>query len=215
MKIGRLQLVVLLVVGVILVGAGYTLASIRQDAQQVPIEIIPPQPSATSLPEATLASPAPPQSPRVFVSGAVVNPAVYELPPGSIIDQAVKAAGGFVSGADTAAINLAQPVVDGMQIHVPQLDEAVSTPAGINLPATTIPGGDRMGGITTEGLININTADQADLEMLPGIGPSIAGDIIIYREANGPFATIEAIMEVPGIGDGRFETIRELITVGP
>jgi competence protein ComEA len=72
-----------------------------------------------------------------------------------------------------------------------------------------------MGGVTADGLININTATQTDLEMLPGIGPSTAADIIAHREANGPFAAIEAIMDVPGIGEGKFEAMRELITVGP
>lgn len=72
-----------------------------------------------------------------------------------------------------------------------------------------------MGGISIGGLVNINTATQTDLEMLPEIGPSTAINIIAHREANGPFATIEDIMDVPGIGDGKFEAIRDLITVGP
>ncbi|RIK19273.1 MAG: competence protein ComEA, partial [Anaerolineae bacterium] len=114
------------------------------------------------------------------------------------------------------AVNLAQPAADGMQIHVPLLAEAIATPPPISLP----PGADpttavRMGGITVGGLININTATQADLEMLPGIGPTMAANIIAHREANGPFATIEAIMDVPGIGDGKFEAMKALITVGP
>ena len=215
MKIGLAQLIAILLAAVLLLGAGYVLATMRRDARQVPIEIIPPVPSATTIAAPTLAPTAESRPLRVFVSGAVVNSAVYELSPGSIVDDAVKAAGGFAVGADTAAINLAQPVQDGMQIHVPLMAEAVATPAGVSVPAAPIPTTDRMGGITTGGLININTATQTDLEMLPGIGPSIAADIVSYRESNGPFATIEAIMDVPGIGEGRFETIRELITVGP
>ena len=215
MKIGLAKLIAILLAAVILLGAGYVLATIRRDARQVPIEIIPPAPSATTIPAPTLAPTTASRPLRVFVSGAVVNSAVYELSPGSIVDDAVKAAGGFAAGADTAAINLAQPVLDGMQIHVPLMVEAAATPAGVSVPAAPIPTADRMGGITTGGLININTATQTDLEMLPGIGPSIAADIVSYRESNGPFATIEAIMDVPGIGEGRFETIRDLITVGP
>lgn len=216
--IGWRQLVVLVVAAVLLVGAGFGLASLRRATQPAPIEIIPPAatqiptPLATVLPEIT-----PTSGPlHVYVSGAVARPAVYELPPGSLIDDAVRAAGGFAPEADTAAVNLAQPAADGMQIHVPSLEEALPTPPPVSLPPDVAPTtASRMGGITTSGLININTATQTDLEMLPGIGPSTATNIIAHREANGPFATIEAIMDVPGIGEGKFEAIRELITVGP
>lgn len=153
---------------------------------------------------------------HIYVSGAVLRPAVYTLPPGSLLDDAVRAAGGFAAGADTAAVNLAQPAADGMQVHVPLLAEALPTPPPVKLPLGAEPTvASRMGGISIGGLININTATQTDLEMLPGIGPSTAINIIAHREANGPFATIEDIMDVPGIGDGKFEAIRDLITVGP
>jgi competence protein ComEA len=151
---------------------------------------------------------------RVYVSGAVVNPAVYSLPAGSIIDDAVRAAGGFSPDANTVAVNLAQPVADGMQVYVPTLAEAAPTPPVVSAPAAT-DGPSRMGGVTTAGLININAATQTDLELLPGIGPTTAAAIISYREANGPFAAIEALMDVPGIGEGKFGAIKDLITVGP
>lgn len=215
MKIGWGGLVGIVVAGVMLVGAGFWLASLRGQNQPAPIEIIP-EPSLPTPPPA--ASPLPPTvGPlRVYVSGAVVSPAVYQLPPGSIIDDAVRAAGGFAAEADTVAINLAQPVADGMQVHVPSLAEAIATPPPVSLPPGASPTvAVRMGGITTDGLVNINIATQADLEMLPGIGPSTAANIIAHREANGAFTTIESIMDVPGIGEGRFEAIRELITVGP
>jgi competence protein ComEA len=153
---------------------------------------------------------------RVYVSGAVVDPAVYTLPPGSIIEDAVRAAGGFAADADPVAVNLAQPVADGMQVYVPTLAEAEPTPPPVSLPpGATATTAVRMGGVTSSGLININTATQADLELLPGIGPATAANIIAHREANGPFATIEAIMDVPGIGEGKFEAVRDLITVEP
>ncbi len=195
--------------------AGFGLATLRQKSQPVPIEII--APAATDGPVAT-AAPAPTATTgplHVYVSGAVARPAVYELPAGSLIDDAVRAAGGFTAGADTAAVNLAQPAADGMQIHVPAVG-VEPTPLPISLPPgaeATSPS--RMGGITIEGLININTATQTDLEMLPGIGPGTATNIIAHRESNGPFAAIEAIMDVPGIGEGKFGAIRDLITVGP
>lgn len=216
MKIGWAQLVGIGVALALAAGLGYVLANVRRAAEPAPIEIVPPAPTATAAPAPTLAPTATGGPLRVYVSGAVAHPAVYELSPGSILDDAVRAAGGFAAGADTAAVNLAQPAADGMQVHVPSLDEALATPPVVSLPsqaAATVPS--RMGGVTIGGLVNINTATQTDLEMLPGIGPSTAADIIAYRAANGPFAAIEAIMDVPGIGEGKFEAMRDLITVGP
>lgn len=213
MKIGWPQLIGIAVACALLVGAGFVLANLRRDLQPAPIEIISPQAvpasaTITTEPTATIGPY------RVYVSGAVSKPAVYELAPGSIIDDAVRAAGGFAPDADSAAINLAQPAADGMQVHVPVVGEVEETPPPVSVPAADVPSV-RMGGVTVGGLININLANQADLEMLPGIGPATAGKIIAHREANGPFADIESIMDVPGIGEGKFEAIRELITVGP
>lgn len=217
MKLGWPHLLAFVLVALLLIGAGYVLATLRGDMQPAAIEIAPPPTTAPTLPTATApAAPTATSGPwRVYVSGAVAHPAVYELPPGSIIDDAVRAAGGFAAGADPAAVNLAQPVADGMQINVPALGQVAATPPAISLPAAATEPPSRMGGVTTAGLININIASQTDLEMLPGIGPSTAANIIAYREANGPFAAIEAIMDVPGIGEGKFEAIRDLITVGP
>lgn len=215
MKIGWGGLVIAGVAGLLVAGMGFWLATMRNRMQPAPIEIIPAQAEPTTAPIPSIVPPTVGLM-HVYVSGAVKHPAVYELPPGSIIDDAVRAAGGFAADADPAAVNLAQPAADGMQIHVPLLAEAIATPPPISLPPGTDPTtAVRMGGITVGGLININTATQADLEMLPGIGPTMAANIIAHREANGPFATIEAIMDVPGIGDGKFEAMKALITVGP
>ena len=213
--IGWRQLVGVGIAVIVLLGAGFGIATLRQQSRPVPIEIIPP--AATEGPPPT-AAPAPTATAgplHVYVSRAVAHPAVYELPAGSLIDDAVRAAGGFAAGADTAAVNLAQPAADGMQVHVP-VEGVQATPLPISLPpGAEAPSTSRMGGITIDGLININTANQTELEMLPGIGPSTATKIIAHREANGPFAAIELIMDVPGIGEGKFEAIRDLITVGP
>jgi competence protein ComEA len=209
-------LIGLLAVAILLVGAGYALANVRGAAEPAGVEIIPPASTATIAPSPTPPPTVTPGPWRVYVSGAVVNPAVYTLPPGSIVDDAVRAAGGLSADADAVAINLAAPLADGMQVYVPVLSEAVATPPPLSAPApTTDPGAVRMGGVTIGGLVNINLATQADLEMLPGIGPTTAANIIAHREANGPFATIEAIMDVPGIGEGKFEALKDLITVGP
>ncbi len=215
MKIGLPHLIGIGLACVILIGAGFVLANMRQRMQPTSIEIISPPLTATPPP-----SPSPEPTPttgpfNVYVSGAVVHPAVYRLPPGSIIDDAVRAAGGFAADADTVAVNLAQPIFDGLQIYVPVLGEIAATPPPVSAPPVVDTPGSRMGGITIGGLININIANQADLEMLPGIGPATAANIIAHREANGPFATIEEIMDVPGIGEGKFATIKELITIGP
>ena len=214
MKPSLSVIIAALVAVVLLIGAGWALGNRRGAAEPGGIEIVPPQPTATAFPPT---APPPTDTPgplRVYVSGAVVKPAVYSLPPGSIIDDAVRAAGGFSRDANTVAVNLAQPVSDGMQVYVPTLAEAAPTPPVVSIPAATA-APDRMGGVTIGGLININLASQSDLELLPGIGPTTAAAIISYREANGPFATIEALMDVPGIGEGKFGAIKDLITVGP
>ncbi len=210
-------LVGILVAAVLLVGAGYALANRRGMAAPTGVEIVPPPATATAAPPPTPLPTATPGPMRVYVSGAVAHPAVYALPPGSIIDDAVRAAGGFTAAADPVAINLAAPVAEGMQIYVPTQAEGAPTPPPVSAPAATVAveGGSRLGSVTTAGLIDINQATATELEMLPGIGPTMAANIVAYREANGPFAAIEAIMDVPGIGEGRFAEMKDLITVGP
>ncbi|HIE37821.1 MAG TPA: ComEA family DNA-binding protein, partial [Anaerolineales bacterium] len=140
---------------------------------------------------------------RVYVSGAVANPAVYRLPPGSLVEEAVRAAGGPTPDADLDRINLARELVDQQQVYVPRMGEESPQPA-------------LSGGVTAsdEPLIDINTAAPAELESLPHIGPATAQRIVEYRQDHGPFETIEEIMEVPGIGPVTFEEIRNRITTG-
>jgi len=140
-----------------------------------------------------------PQPLRVYVSGAVQQPDVYALPSGSIIKDAVLAAGGPAGDADLDRINLASPFADGQQIYVPRLgEESVPVQPPSRLPASA-------------GKVNLNTADAATLETLPGIGPALAQRILDFRQASGPFERIEDVMEVSGIGPGIFDQIRELI----
>lgn len=147
------------------------------------------------LPESTPT----PRPLRVYVSGAVQQPDVYALPPDSIVKDAILAAGGPADDADLERINLALPVADGQQVHVPRVGEE-SPP--IQSPSGTTGSG---------GMVNVNTAGTDALESLPGIGPMLAQRIVEYREAHGPFVQIEDIMEVSGIGPGTFEKIRDLI----
>lgn len=187
--------------------AGFGLAilwdDLRGQSDPAPIIIHTPPPPATSAPTPT-ARPI-----QVFVNGAVAVPDVYVLPPESRVKQAVEAAGGFTEEANRVVINLAQPLVDGMHIYVPEMMESTAVPREV-IREPQIQSRSGTGGLR----IDINTAGLDELDMLPGIGPATAQKIIAYRMANGPFPHIEAIMEVSGIGEAKFEQIRELITTG-
>lgn len=171
-----------------------------------------PQPSppivvSTPLPTPTPTSIPTPAPIRIHVSGAVHQPAVYELPPGSIVQDAINIAGGPASDADLDHINLALELQDQQQVYVPRQGETN--------PPPPVSGGEPGGGGAVGTLININTATAAELERLPRIGPVTAQRIVEYREANGPFETIEDIQNVAGIGPATFEGLKDLITVGP
>ena len=166
-----------------------------------PIVVSTPEPTWTPLPTPTLAPI------RVHVAGAVCQPAVYELPAGSIVQHAVDAAGGPSSDADLDCINLALELRDQQQVYVPCKGEAN--------PPPPVSGGAPGSGGQVGAVVNINAATAAELETLPRIGPATAQRIIEYREANGPFAAIEDIQNVPGIGPATFEGLKDLITVGP
>ena len=137
---------------------------------------------------------------RVYVSGAVNNPDVVLVPSGSIVKDAVLAAGGATADADLDRINLALTVAEGQHIYVPRKGE-------VDLPVE--PPAQRS---SSDLKVNINTADATALESLPGIGPSLAQRILDYRQAHGPFARIEDIQEVSGIGPATFAKIQDLIT---
>lgn len=160
----------------------------------------------------------------VHISGAVNKEGIVELKIGSRIADAIDKAGGMKEEADIEDINLAYKLEDGMKIHIPTKQERessniteegkteeitekyVTTSSGVSAKNETK---------NTQNLkININTATQTQLETLPGIGPSTATKIITYRKEKGKFKTIEDIKEVSGIGDSKFEKIKNYITVG-
>ena len=199
-KGGLVWLVSGALLGAILAVLGMTLA---RQTQPAAIEILPPQPTPTPAPSAT------PGPLRVYITGAVNQPAVYELPVGSIVADVVDAAGDFSDEAATELVNLALPLSDGMQVHVPQRNEgtiqqpqALVAPPIVSAPETA-----------NSSQVNINTADAEALDTLPGVGPAIAQNIITHRQANGPFKNIEGIMDVSGIGPAKFEQMKDLITV--
>jgi len=148
--------------------------------------------SASSSPEVVV---------LVDVAGWVRRPGVYEFTEGARVIDAIDAAGGARSGAVLEALNLAAPLTDGTQILVPREGQEGVAPA----PVT--------GGAVAGGLVNVNSAIATELEELPGIGEVIAQRIIDYRTENGPFATVDELVDVSGIGDAILESIRELVTV--
>ena len=156
--------------------------------QPVEITILPPVPTAT-------ATDSPPPAPiTVYVTGAVAQPAMLvSLPAGSRVEDAIRASGGATNDADLTAINLAAVVRDGDQVHVPVLGEttALATPNAV--------------------IVSINTADAGELETLPGVGPGLAAAIIAQREAAGPFASLDDLDAVDGIGPRLLETLAPLI----
>lgn len=132
----------------------------------------------------------------VHVLGAVVRPGLVELAAGARVVDAVAAAGGFTAEADPAGVNLARPVVDGEQLVVLAIGQVPPPAAGGGAP-----GG---GAAAADEVVHLNTADVAALDTLPRIGPALAQRIIDWREANGPFTSIDQLLEVAGIGDAVF-----------
>ncbi len=133
----------------------------------------------------------------VHVCGQVCQPGVVMLPEGSRAWEAVESAGGLRDDAQEEAVNLAAVLRDGERLYIPS--------EGETLPEST-DGSNR-------GLVNLNTADAAGLQTLPGIGESRAADILSYRERNGGFQSPEEIMRVPGIKESTYEKIKDKITI--
>ena len=146
-------------------------------------------------------APAPAAAPDlvVYVSGAVRSPDVYALPAEARVKDLVVAAGGLSADADSEQINLASRLSDGEHVHVPRRGEA---------PAPAVPEGQG------SALIDINAASAEDLTALPGIGTTTAERIVQYRAENGPFAAVEDLQEVKGIGPALLGKIEALVTVG-
>ncbi len=164
--------------------------------------------------------PAPTKAPiAVQVLGDVVRPGVYELPEGARVKDAIDAAGGLIADANTGDLNLAAKLEDGQQIQIGSGGASISS-SGPGTTSGTNPGGSPFTLLPTTAapssanLVNINNATVTELDALPGISPTVAQNIVNYRNENGPFSTIEDIMNVPGIGPATFDTIRNLITTG-
>jgi competence protein ComEA len=186
--LARYRYLLFLIVALALIGAvGYGLA---HRPPPLTLAVLPPPP--TPLPTAT-PSPAPL---HCHVVGPVNAPGVYTLPPGATVQDAIRAAGGPSADADLERLNLAVVVQGQQQIVVPRRQVAPGAPGG-----------------TGSGLLDINAADSETLQTLPGIGPVLAGRIIEYRDEHGPFATVDDLINVKGIGQATLEKLRPLIAV--
>ena len=146
----------------------------------------------------------------VEVGGAVARPGVYRLSAGSRVGDAIAAAGGYGPRVDVAAadsgLNLAAPVRDGQEIHVPSRDETAAGTAGL-----TGPGGSRT---AVPSLVDLNTASAEELDRLPGVGPATAARIIAAREER-PFSSVDDLGTRKVVGAATLDRIRSLVTVGP
>lgn len=152
----------------------------------------------------------------VHVSGAVAQPGMYHLPPDSRAQDAVTAAGGFLSTADTSRVNLAKRLKDGMQVRVPSLKPAASerrSAAGMRRAAAGTALSGTSAANSEKTVVDINHADEQALCELPGVGPATARWIIAYRTAHGAFASVDELLKVPGIGTHKLAEIRPLVTL--
>lgn len=197
---GELVGLVLVVVAT-LVGAGLWYAR----SLPRPVEIAAPSnassPAVSGAPAIASSSPSP-ATIIVDVAGWVRKPGVYEFSQGDRVIDAVNRAGGARSGADLTSLNLAAPLVDGTQVVVSK--QGSTAPAATGSTSAT-------GGSTA--LINVNTASETELETLPGVGPVTAAAIIDYRIQNGPFASVDDLIDVSGIGPSTLEQLRPFVTV--
>lgn len=152
----------------------------------------------------------------VHITGEIKETGILELPVGARIADAIEVAGGATKDANLDAVNLAYVLEDGQKIYIPNKKETnnseekvyITSESGNNViiqDKTSNKGGNKK--------VNINEANQSDLQTLPGIGESIASRIIEYRNQNGKFNQIEDLQNVKGIGDSKFANIKEYITV--
>lgn len=144
----------------------------------------------------------------VDIKGEVKLPGVYQSNEGERVIDLINKAGGLTEKADKNQINLAEHIVDEMVIVIPAIGATTPSQSGTSSASLV------MGGKSADNqMVNLNKADETQLQTLPGIGPSKAAAIIEYRETTGPFKTVEDLKEISGIGDKTFEKLKELISV--
>ncbi|MBI4935749.1 MAG: helix-hairpin-helix domain-containing protein [Actinobacteria bacterium] len=155
-------------------------------------EVAPSAPPSTALTELV-----------VHVAGAVAHPGVYRVAPASRVIDAVDRAGGLAGDAQPDALNLAAPLIDGERVYVPRVGESVPVATPAVGEVSDAPAGP----------VNLNRAEADELDQLPGVGPATAAAIIAHREQHGPFASVDDLADVRGIGPAKLEALRGLVTV--
>jgi competence protein ComEA len=155
-----------------------------------------PAPSDASMPSDERLDP--PGVIVVHVAGAVAEPGLVELSQGARVADAIAAAGGMTDDALETAINLAAPVDDGVQVVVPVAGEFVVGVAGSG---------------TGDGRVYVNRASESELDALPGVGPVLAAEIVAHRDIHGPFAVVEDLLDVPGIGEAKLASMRDSVAI--
>jgi competence protein ComEA len=189
----------------VVVGVAVVVAVVLWRRSSPPVIAPPAEAPATPVPGAVEATPSAEAASTIFVhvAGAVRRPGLYELAPGARVADAIEAANGPLRAADVDSLNLAEILADGVQVYVArrgQAPPAAATPAPIgSTPASSV--------------VNLNTADQAALETIPGIGPVKAGAILQYREEIGSFQSVEQLLDVTGIGPATLEAITPYVSV--
>ena len=166
-----------------------------------------PPPTEALIPQvtapATVSSPPDTGAATLFVqaAGAVVTPGVYRVPADARVIDVIDAAGGLADGADPDRLALAAKVADGERVYVPTIGEplALSPSGGAAAP--------------DDGPVDLNTADEQQLDALPGVGPATASAIVAYRESHGPFRSVDQLLEVRGIGPAKLDQLADLVTV--
>lgn len=226
----RVRLALLGICLVCFVGSGWVLlrGAGPSRPEAAPITLSPPPapmaltaPADAKGPKTALVAPAPPTRLYVDVSGAVRRPSLYVLPPGSRVMQAVRAAGGPTGEADLDAVNLAEKVTDGQKVFVPKRATLMppptlpttmaGTPAVTKKSGTAKAASAKLSAGSGE-TIALNAATQEQLERLPGVGPSMAGRILAYRNQVGGFEKPEDLMMVPGLGPKKYAKIAPFVT---
>lgn len=169
-----------------------------------PHEVTAPAPSTVAVAGATpSASAAVAAELVVDVAGKVRRPGIVTLPPGSRVHEAIAAAGGLKGDVDTSGLNLARVLADGEQVLV-GAPVAVAPPGG---------SGSAGGSAPAAGPVNLNTADLVALDTLPGVGPVTAEAIVAWRDENGPFRSVDDLLDVKGIGEATLAELRDLVSV--
>ncbi|MDR1731272.1 MAG: helix-hairpin-helix domain-containing protein [Synergistaceae bacterium] len=156
----------------------------------------------------------------LYITGSVRKPGVYRVPRGARLYQLVEMAGGLQSFADSASVNMAAPLEDGLHIHIPRKGQryygnsTIVVQPEVRYPASAVPR-PGSGGSSSAGVLDINRATAEELTRLKGVGPALARRIVEYRSQNGRFQNINDLLQVRGIGAKKLEKLRKFVTLGP